>query len=503
MTIKLNQTTSALPQLNTDHRQERWLFMLFILLIIGRLLPLGTLHLALFYDEAYYHFWAVHPDWGYYSKPPMVAWLIAATTRLFGHAEWAVRISSPLLYAGAAYFVYLCGKALYSQRVGLWAALIFYSSPLVTFNSVFVTTDAPLLLFWGGACWLFILALQKNQLRWWSLCGIALGLGLLSKYTLALVMIGMAIYLIASRSNAYGKGPWLALLLAIVIFLPNLIWNAQSGFISFVHTAEISKLSHQLVHPGKFFEFFGGQFLVFGPISMLLLLIYTFRMRHQPHWLLLVTLSWPLLLLMCIQAFLAKANANWAAPSYLLASLLIAAGLQIKQRHRWLAALLGLNIFCAVVLFSYPLLQKALAIEPTRHNTPYRRVLGWRELMHHVQQKIPDAAQQNWVSSSRMLLSYAHYYLSDWPAHQPTHVFSFNPHREIRDQFDLRYDIAQAQAHSFIFMSQSPLQLQGCFQSIQPLGIVSQTKYVHLQRSVYLYRVTGFKGYENCSTAQH
>ena len=80
-----------------------------------RLLWLALQPADLFPDEAQYWVWSQQLALGYYSKPPLVAWLIAATTRLFGDSEFAVRLSAPLLHAGAAFFVYGIGARLYDR----------------------------------------------------------------------------------------------------------------------------------------------------------------------------------------------------------------------------------------------------------------------------------------------------------------------------------------------------------------------------------------------------
>src|ERR1700740_26791 len=88
-----------------------------------RLVWLALQPADLFPDEAQYWVWSQQPAFGYYSKPPLVAWLIALTTMLFGDSEFAVRLSAPLLHAGAALFLYRTGARLYNRRVGFWSAL--------------------------------------------------------------------------------------------------------------------------------------------------------------------------------------------------------------------------------------------------------------------------------------------------------------------------------------------------------------------------------------------
>lgn len=315
---------------------------------------------------------------------------------------------------------------------------------------------------------------------------------------MAVLIVSLAAYYLIQRQYPKRLISIVALVIALAIFAPNLWWNAQYGFISFVHTAQISKLSDRLFHFNKLFEFLGGQLLVFGPIAFIALFVYIKELRRCEQGLFLALFSWPLLVMICAQAFLSHANANWAAPAYLGSSLIVALGLLRHRHQRILQVLVAINMVMALVLFSYPLAQKALGIEQTRHNTPYWRLLGYKKVMQNIKRQYPDASQLNWLSSSRMLLSYAHYYLSDWPK-QSANVFSFNPSREISDEYDLAYDVASAPLLSqFMFISQRPRGFDGCFAHSKLLTQITQNKYPALKRRVYLYQVSGFKGYEHC-----
>jgi 4-amino-4-deoxy-L-arabinose transferase-like glycosyltransferase len=99
-------------------------------------------------DEAQYWAWAQDLDWGYFTKPPMIAWVIAATTALFGDAEWAVRLSSPILHALTAYMIFRTARLIYTAQTGFWAAVIYMLMPAVWLSSGIVSTDVPLLLAW-------------------------------------------------------------------------------------------------------------------------------------------------------------------------------------------------------------------------------------------------------------------------------------------------------------------------------------------------------------------
>ncbi|MBV8506019.1 MAG: glycosyltransferase family 39 protein, partial [Alphaproteobacteria bacterium] len=162
----------------------------------------------LFPDEAQYWVWSQKLALDYYSKPPLVAWLIALTTALFGDSEFAVRLSAPLLHAGAAVFVYGIGARLYDDRVGFWSALAYASLPGVSVSAFVISTDAPLILFWAAALYAFVRARAESGWGWWIAVGVAAGLGLLAKYAMAYWLLSALGYAALVRSERRHL-PWL------------------------------------------------------------------------------------------------------------------------------------------------------------------------------------------------------------------------------------------------------------------------------------------------------
>ncbi|MDP5131998.1 MAG: glycosyltransferase family 39 protein [Paraglaciecola sp.] len=468
--------------------------------------------LALFYDEAYYHFWSTELDWGYYSKPPLVAWLIYGTTHLFhSQAEWAVRLASPVLYFASAYLIFASTRFLYNRLTGLYAAAIFYTTPLVSFNSLFITTDAPLLFCWSLAIYCYLHAAKSNSWWAWLGLGLAVGLGLLAKYTMLVWLVGFIILTIWQkpplRRVISGKALVAVILCGAIIF-PNLLWNWQHDFISFQHTAEISKLDQILFHPSQLLEFIAGQFLVFGPLSFYLLMLLFWRpLLTNKAEKLLLCLSLPLLFVMAVQAILAKANMNWAAPAYVAASIMLARALVLGYKYKLLHIILVSNLTMGGIFYLYPQIQQLLNIEPTAKNTPFHRVEGWKPLFQSIPHYVEDAEHRVWLSDSRKLLSYLHYYLPQ-PYGQNLNVVSFNPDGKVEHQFDLHHTLnlsvgkdqsKQKSAESdFIYLSEQPVELSGCFAVVHLTAHIKQTVYPSLQRELYLYHVVGFQGYAHC-----
>ncbi|MGE3626997.1 MAG: ArnT family glycosyltransferase, partial [Hyphomicrobiales bacterium] len=149
-----------------------------------RIAALALNRTDLMFDEAQYWSWSRDLEFGYFSKPPLIGWLIAGATGLCGDTEFCVRLPSPLLYALGSIFVFLAARRLYGARTGFWSALVFSTLPGVSFSSGIISTDVPLLVLWALALWAFVELLETRQWRWAILLGVAVGLGLNAKYAM-------------------------------------------------------------------------------------------------------------------------------------------------------------------------------------------------------------------------------------------------------------------------------------------------------------------------------
>lgn len=476
----------------------------FLLLLVAalslaayRLWVIGAADITLDVEEAYYLYWSAHPDLGYYSKPPMVAWLLALFTSLVGTSVWGIKLVSLVLHTATGLIVYSLGRRLYSPTVGLMSGLVFLTVPIMGAMSLYTTTDAPLHFFWALTLRLFVEARDRRTLFWWLATGLAAGLGLMSKYTMGMLAIGVLLYLLFDREHRrllLTPGLWLGALTAALVWLPNLWWNAQHNFISFRHTAEISQLDGELLHLDKLAEFLLPQLLIFGPVFFVVLLLLLVRpaQRQGSDDNLLFWVSLTALAIISLQALLAEANLNWASPAYVGASVLVTAWL-LRGGWRWMLVGLVFNALLLSVAYHYHAIADGVGVELTRKNTPYRKRLGWRELGEQIQpyrQRYPDAVL---LSDNRGLLALMGYYSGDWP---PV-VASWNPDGVINSQYDLKADIRESQARRFLFLSTRPLApaVLERFRHHVYLGEVSHRVFKDLERSAHLYLLQGFEGY--------
>jgi 4-amino-4-deoxy-L-arabinose transferase-like glycosyltransferase len=315
-----------------------------VLIVVGlitliRVAVLVLSPLQLYPDEAQYWWWAQTPDWGYFSKPPMIAWVVWLTTAVFGNAEWAIRLASPLLHGATALVLYGIGKRCFGERAGFWSAIAYATLPGISYSSGLISTDVPLLFFWAVALYAFLRAMAETGWRWAIVCGVALGLGFETKYAMAYFFLGagIAAFVSAEARRLVLSARGLAMLgLAVLLLLPNVLWNARHGFPTVAHTGHNADWSHARYSPMSVLSFLGSQFGVFGPVMMAGLLFALWRLK-SPNARLLAGFSLPVLLLICVQSFISEANANWAAVAYVAATpLAVAALLELWQaRALW------------------------------------------------------------------------------------------------------------------------------------------------------------------------
>ncbi len=208
---------------------------IIIYMLLLRLFYGGSLELL--HEEGYYWNYAQHLDIGYLDHPPLVGWLIWISTSLFGHSEFIVRIGALICWFVTGYYAHKLASAVYDDRVALNALLIVATLPVFFFFGLFMMPDPPLIASWAGALYYLHAALIEEKRAAWLGVGIFMGLGLLSKYTIALLGAATLLYLLfngQSRKWLFRPDPYLAFLLVILFFSPVIIWNAQQDWASFV-----------------------------------------------------------------------------------------------------------------------------------------------------------------------------------------------------------------------------------------------------------------------------
>ena len=374
----------------TEGRADGWrsVILLTAAITLARLVALFRTPLDLYPDEAQYWLWSRTLDFGYYSKPPMVAWAIWATTTMGGDAEPFVRLAAPLFQAGATLLVFAIARRLYGVGVALAAAALYALMPAVQLSAAVIATDAPLLFFLALSVLAYVHLIEaqgRARLALAAGLGAALGLAFLSKYAAVYFVIGLSLHLLVSPSARRAWTPAAAALAVAafaLVLAPNLAWNAAHGFATLQHTAANAAWNDgQLFNFAELGEFLANQFAVFGPIPLAVVIggaaLLAWRRRLTREDLLLLCFTLPPLIIVTGQAFVSRANANWSGAGYLTGAILAAAWLVRWRARRWLLAAVLMQAALAGLFLVFVLSPRAA--ETLGAANGFKRAKAWSE----------------------------------------------------------------------------------------------------------------------------
>ncbi|WP_051244297.1 ArnT family glycosyltransferase [Thalassobaculum salexigens] len=506
-------TSPAMPTQPSPPLPETTHLRIALAWVIGlttlRLFANALTGLELYGDEAQYWTWAQTLDLGYFTKPPLIAWIIAATTSVCGDAEACVRASSPLLHAGTALALYGLGRSVADSRVAMWSALIWITLPSIAFSSLIVSTDVPLLFCWALAATGYRRLLDTRAWRWAVVAGLAIGVGMLAKYAMAYAFLGIALHLVVSPRDRWilrDLRGLLVLALALLILSPNLYWNAANHFATVAHLGDNTNLGadpSQKFRISKALQFLGEQAGVFGPIPFAILawrLIAWIRGRASDTEKFLLAIALPPLAVITFQAFLSRANANWAATAYPTATVLVALWL-VGQAPRWMryATLVPHVVAClafAVVVAVWPTLRIPLT------DRGFSRMAGWEKVAEAARPEILTNPDLPVLMTDRIAMASLLYYMRDQlgvgdlqPGKRPVYVWDWNRQPEHHYELAVPYDPEKTDRALMITEWETPAAILDHFEATEQVRVISITSYGRTRR-LEVWLVSGFKGWE-------
>ncbi len=355
---------------------KRGLLAVLLSVPLLKALLLWNAALELHFDEAQYWQWAQQLDWSYYSKGPLIAWLIALSETLFGHGVWQVRLPGWLAYSALLAVLFYFAQQVWERRAaGWWALLLGLTTPMFFSLGSVMTTDVLLLLLWAYALWAAWRALFDGQTLAWYEFGAALGLGGLTKLSIILLSLlvgGWLLFTRGGRAQLKTIHPWLAALLAFALFSPVLIWNAQHDWVMFRH--ELGHVAQQSWSVFSLLEFSGLQILVLSPLVVWVAISLLWRRPVSESQRFLWYASVVLLGFFLIKSLTSKVQLNWAAPSYLGMIILLAG--YLPEATRFKRRLVGLGMFSSVVMIllgHYP-----YVFGLSHQQDPFRKMRAWQ-----------------------------------------------------------------------------------------------------------------------------
>ena len=416
----------------TDGDARRWRVAVGITAASLLVRLLFAARLPLFPDETYYWDWSRRLAGGYFDHPPMIAVLIRAGTALAGllglePTPFVVRLFPVLAGGVAALAVSATARRIADARAALVAALAFALMPLAAAGLVLATPDAPLLAFEAVAVYAIVRALQspvrsRASLGWWSVAGVFVGLSFASKYTallLPLTVFTAVLVRPSLRERLREPGPYVACIVATLVFAPVLHWNATHDWISFRF-----QLEHGLGRPRgsalkREGDLLGGQLGLVTPVIFVLMAIAVWRALRRPKdnaefaLAVVATGTWAFFVYSALRR---SVEANWPAPSYVAGVALLGAMMAASPSAalvRWWRGGLALAGLLVGVLYVHSLVP-VLPL-PARRD-PIARAAGWDDLAAPVDVARRSLGARAWVGADRYQdVSELAYHLPDRP----------------------------------------------------------------------------------------
>ena len=376
----------------------RAFLVLLILVTVWRSLYLVITPLDLVPDEAYYWDWGRHFSWGYYSKPPLIAWLNCLSSSLSGASPFTVRLPAVLCGSISLMAIYGLAGRMFNPRVGFWSALLAAIAPGSAVINLIMTIDAPLVCCWTLALYTFWRGLEDDGCRpgWCFLTIILCGIGLLAKQMMLVFPVIIILFLVfskADRHNLRNVWTYLTVILPLTFLLPDLWWNKQHGWITFKHTAHHFEGNHTFWHflitlP----DFIGGQMLLMSPLAFILLIALALVLaRHfkklDRRLKFLFLFSVLPLAVFAAMSLRQRINANWPAVFYPAAFVLIAAWAGGHRSFKNCLAgwrclfpwVVYSGIFLTVLIYSLTFYVGHTSMGGGAED-PFHRLKGWRQL---------------------------------------------------------------------------------------------------------------------------
>jgi len=324
-------------------------------------------------DELYYPDAGRHLAWGYVDFPPLIAFLGWLLEHSIGVSLYALRLL-PAIASGVLVWVTGClahelGGRRFAQAL---AALAVMAAPVYMLVHHWFTMNAFEPILWMGCAWCVVRAINRDDPHYWVWFGLLAGIGLENKYSVLFFVLGILVGLIATKQRKFFRSPWfwLGVAVALLVFLPNFLWEAQRHF-PFLENEREVRLSWGPSKHG-YLGFMIVQVLITNPVVALLWmsgLVWLFVAKQGRY----RTLGWTMVVVIAVLMAM-HGKDYYVTPVYPMAIAAGAVGLEgwTQSRRRWLRPL-----YAVVILLTGMLLAPVVVPVLSRQAYPeYAQALG-------------------------------------------------------------------------------------------------------------------------------
>ena len=428
------------------------LIIIVLAFILLRVFAIISTPLELSADEAQYWLWSKKLSWGYFSKPPMIAWLIHASNNIFGDYDYSIRIFAPIIHGINALVIFRLSQEINDNYLAHFlSSLIWLTLPIVGVGSFLMSTDTPLMLIWTTSLLVIVKAYNSDNLFLWNLAGLIAGLALYAKYAAFYLPLGLIIFYIINFHNEKNiklRGLFLFLMNFIIISLPNVIWNYFNNF----HT--INHLSSNAVIDAPSYSLFGSftfliaQIAILGPLLFIVIVLTAYNIKRLNKLsIFLLYFIFPVYILMFIQGFFSEANANWAASA--LPAITILCGYFLSRRIKFAVLTIFSNllicIFILIISFNGNLIFLDLKSDPLR------KLKGWNILSEDLKKTISKKKSDVILVDRRGIAAELIYYLRN----ENIKIRVLESSKSPSNHYQLHYSLTDKENKIFYYASEN------------------------------------------------
>jgi len=463
-----------------------------------------ALFLPLTPQEAYYWSWSRELALSYFDHPPLASYSIWLTTAIFGQTIFGIKLAAVLWFLGAnILWARLIQEMFQNELQTFWTLLALNATIIFELYGFVITPDTPLIFAWTATFYALWKLIQTEQAKWWYMAGLWMGLSWLSKYSGILLVPAVLTFVVVSRNHRkwlFTPHPYLGVLLAVLVFSPVLIWNAQHEWISFVFqgSRRTAGMGHwELRFVG---ELLGSQFFILTPYLFMLVVVTLFRSRRQlfagveDKLLLLVSSGFFTVLFFFLVSFRSLVKMNWLAPSYWS---LIILGVYYLMRDPARIKRMKIGIYSSFVFLGLGLSVVALPNVPLGEGNTWS---GWKSAAKEVAGVRDSLAARNEeafiFSTNYKASSLLKFYLPDQPRTYAQDIIG-----RPALQFDIWKKEADLQGKAGILVVDDRReyrfkrkQIEPYFTDIQKIKTIKITNFGRTVRRIDIYLCTGYKG---------
>ena len=388
-----------------DSLKNNYLFLLIFIILCIRIVGLYFSPLEVQGDEAQYWYWSTYFDWGYYSKPPLVAWIIGLFTSIFGNTIFILKLPSFLAHFLTSLVLFNLSKVFNrNTEESLWLSITYLLFFAVSLSSNIISTDPFLLLFWSSSLLFFKICLNKKSIKNIILTSIFVALGFYAKYAMIYFFLcSIILILFTDNKKELIKSILIISFFVLILISPHLYWLYSTNWVTFIHTGDNFNWNASLYNFEQLFNFIVSQFFISTPI-ILFIFIKQFAKTKKfiQSYSFEISYSLPILVLITAQSFISRANANWSSVAFIGVSM-IAVNILYKNYKKifLLNTAIGLVVLILVSIF---------IINPP-NISPFNKLQGMKDAAKEIQFLDESLNTDYIVFDDRMNIAKFLYYL--------------------------------------------------------------------------------------------